>query len=57
MSAFLAAASLDQRDVVLGRMVDAVIEFRNSGLSWDSDESMSPAKVILESVPRALAQK
>jgi hypothetical protein len=55
VAAFLAAASSpEQRDLILGRMVDAVTVFGNSGLLSDNDESMSPAKLILESLPRSL---
>ena len=55
VAAFLAAASSpEQRDLILGRMVDAVTVFGNSGLLSDNDESLSPAKLILESLPRAL---
>lgn len=56
MDAFLGAASAEQRDIILGRMVDAITAFGNSGLLAE-DESMSPAKVVLESVPRALSSK
>lgn len=57
IAAFLGAASAEQRDVILGRMVDAITAFGSSGLLSDNDDSMSPAKVILESVPRVLSQK
>jgi hypothetical protein len=58
MAAFLGAASSpEQRDVILGRVVDAITAFGNSGLLTDGDETMSPAKVILESIPRAISQK
>jgi hypothetical protein len=53
MDAFLGAASQpEQRDIILARMLDAIVAFGNSGLLTDSDESMSPAKLILESIPR-----
>ncbi len=54
IAAFLGAASPEQRDTILARMVDAVTSFGSSGLLTDGDESMSPAKVILESMPRTL---
>ena len=57
MAAFLGAASPEQRDAILAHVVDAITVFGNSGLLPDGDETMSPAKVILESVPRAFSQK
>ena len=58
VAAFLGAAtSPEQRDVILARVVDAITAFGNSGLLSDNDESMSPAKLILETVPRILSQK
>ena len=55
MAAFLGAASPEQRDIILGRVVDSITAFGSSGLLVD-DESMSPAKVVLESLPRALSK-
>jgi hypothetical protein len=57
MAAFLGAASQEQRDMILGRMVDAITTFGNSGLLSDNDESMSPAKIVLESISKAMPQK
>ena len=58
VAAFLGAAtSPEQRDVILARVVDAITALGNSGLLSDNDESMSPAKLILETVPRILSQK
>jgi hypothetical protein len=57
MTAVMGAASQEQRDMVLGRMVDAITSFGNSGLLSENDESMSPTKVILESISRAIPQK
>ena len=53
MDAFLGAASEAQRDMILARMVDAITAFGTSGLLVD-DESMSPMKLIVESVPKVL---
>jgi hypothetical protein len=54
MAAFLGAtATPEQRDLILGRLAEAVTTFGNSGLLTD-DDSMSPAKVILESVQRGI---
>jgi hypothetical protein len=43
-------------DLILGRLAGSIIAFGNSGLLSD-DDSMSPAKVILESVQRGFASK
>lgn len=57
MAAFLGATtSTEQRDLILGRLADAITSFGNSGLLAD-DEVLSPAKVILESVQRGLSSK
>ncbi len=57
MAAFLGAAtSNDQRDAILARLVKAITMFGKSGLLSENDESMSPAKVIFESVSRAATQ-
>ncbi len=57
MSAFLGATtSPEQRDVILIRLADAITAFGTSGLLSD-DDSMSPAKVILESVQRGISSR
>src|SRR5271157_2494935 len=56
-AAFLGATtSPEQRDLVLSRLADAITAFGNSGLLAD-DDSVSPAKVILESVQRGLSSR
>lgn len=57
IAAAMGAASSEQRDVVLERMIDAITAFGNSGLLSENDESMSPAKVVFESISRAFPQK
>lgn len=57
MAAFVESAStLEQRDIILGRLVDAVATFGISGLLSEKDDSVGPMKLAIDSVNRQVKE-
>jgi len=46
------AYSPDQRDLILGRLVDAVASFGNSGLLGDREDAIVPTKLAIDTITR-----
>jgi hypothetical protein len=56
MSAFVEAARTDeQRDLILGRLVDAVATFGNTGLLANDEDIMPSPKMTVETVLKNLS--
>lgn len=55
VSSFVQSAETpEQRDLILGKLVDFIAQFGNSGLVSGQDDNISPAKLSVDSIARSI---
>lgn len=53
LSSFVESASTpEQRDLILTHLIESIVNFGNSGLLTDSEDSISPTKLTIDSITR-----